>query len=105
MYVQIKDICKFINQEYNKAYGSVERINENLGKVREAKGILFSEGSSVDSFKKFASKINLSVPLRDAMIECYEKLDFCETLSKQIHLNANITEKVISKLAEVEHVM
>ena len=105
MSLHIKDISKFIERQYNKKYGSVEKINEKLGEIREAKGILLSEGSSVDSFKNFAAKINLAPAIIQAMTECYEKLDFCKTLSREVQLNATINEKLITKLSELEHIM
>ena len=54
MHQQAKEICKFLENQYKKQYGSISVIKQKLGNIREAKNILKTEHGLEESFKKFA---------------------------------------------------
>lgn len=96
---QANEICKFLENEFKKQYGSVPVIKEKLINIREAKNILKTEHGFQKSFENFAEKIQLHPSIGKGIIESYQKLDFCQTLSQEVSADVDIAQKVITTLS------
>ena len=55
----IKKICEFLDSSFRKKFGTIEKVEDALNRIRQAKNILKTENGGVASFTNFAQLIQL----------------------------------------------